>query len=198
MRRDTCCFCVGENKKISFKYYRWNEKKCLVERHPGKIFQISPLGLVWMGERYYLIGYDFEETSTTLYAHWMKKPDITLHNPYIDENGRRVCDVVNFGHYLSWDNDDELHYTDGLVNEYDEKVRIPWIVLKVDGDDAFLVSKYALDSLKYNESRSGVSWEDSTIRSWLNGYDASKNAEGKDYSYIRKKLTKLKMISLKI
>lgn len=52
---------INANRCILFKYYRWNEKKCLVERHPGKIYQISPLGLVWMGERYYLIGYDFEE-----------------------------------------------------------------------------------------------------------------------------------------
>lgn len=50
-----------ENRQIKFKYYKWDEKIHLVEKHPGKVYEVSPLGLVISDERYYLIGYDSNE-----------------------------------------------------------------------------------------------------------------------------------------
>lgn len=39
-----------------------------------------------------------------------------------------------------------------------------------------------LDCQKYNDSKSEVTWQTCTMRSWLNGYGAGLNQEGKDFS----------------
>lgn len=49
---------IGENKKISFKYYRWNVDKKLEERNHGIVFTVSPWALTWDDENYYLVAFD--------------------------------------------------------------------------------------------------------------------------------------------
>ena len=49
---------ISENKKIRFQYYRWNLKKEMELRHDGAFYHISPWGLSWDDENYYLVGYD--------------------------------------------------------------------------------------------------------------------------------------------
>ncbi len=49
---------INENKKIQFKYYKWNVDKKLVPRRGGEFFVISPWALTWEDENYYLIAYD--------------------------------------------------------------------------------------------------------------------------------------------
>ena len=46
---------------------------------------------------------------------------------------------------------------------------IEWLVLKIDGSRALLISKYALDCRQYNTSCADVTWETCTLRKWLNG-----------------------------
>lgn len=46
---------------------------------------------------------------------------------------------------------------------------IEWVALAKEGDRTLLVSKYALDYQPYNTSHAPVTWEDCTLRSWLNG-----------------------------
>jgi len=45
---------------------------------------------------------------------------------------------------------------------------ILWLVLDVEGGKALLLSKYCLDSIPYNEEKSSVTWENSSINKWLN------------------------------
>ena len=45
---------------------------------------------------------------------------------------------------------------------------IEWIVLDVQGDNLFLVSRYALDCGTYCSRQESVAWETSRLRSWLN------------------------------
>lgn len=49
---------IAENRKIYFQYYQWNVKKEMELRHNGAVYHISPWGLSWDDENYYLIGYD--------------------------------------------------------------------------------------------------------------------------------------------
>lgn len=49
---------ISENKKIRFQYFQWNVKKEMELRHGGAYYHISPWGLSWDDENYYLIGYD--------------------------------------------------------------------------------------------------------------------------------------------
>lgn len=51
---------ISENRKIRFQYYQWNVKKEMELRHGGAFYHISPWGLSWDDENYYLVGYDSE------------------------------------------------------------------------------------------------------------------------------------------
>ena len=46
---------------------------------------------------------------------------------------------------------------------------IEWIVLAKEGNQILVISKYALDCQQYNASRTGVTWETCSLRTWLNG-----------------------------
>ncbi|MDO4493437.1 MAG: DUF6273 domain-containing protein [Clostridia bacterium] len=70
---------------------------------------------------------------------------------------RTVGNVVTFGSYEQ-DN-----------NTANGAEPIEWIVLDVQGNKSLLISKYGLDTKPYNRDRGDVTWEQSTLRSWLNG-----------------------------
>ena len=59
---------------------------------------------------------------------------------------------------------------------------IKWRVLNRNGNDALLLADVALDDQKYNTDYAKVTWETSSMRSWLNGYGASVNQPKTDYS----------------
>ena len=50
------------------------------------------------------------------------------------------------------------------------KEDIEWIVLDKNDTDVLVISKYGLDCQSYNDLYEQVTWEDSSIRTWLNGY----------------------------
>ena len=52
---------IGSDCQIQFKYYRWNVKKEMELRKGGAWYEVSPWGLMWDDENYYLVGYDGEE-----------------------------------------------------------------------------------------------------------------------------------------
>ncbi len=49
---------INQNKKIRFKYYKWDISKKLIPRRNGEWFEISPWALVWDDENYYLVAHD--------------------------------------------------------------------------------------------------------------------------------------------
>ena len=58
---------ISENKKIKFQYFQWNIKKEMELRHNGAFYIVSPWGLVWDNQNYYLIGYDTESEKIKYY-----------------------------------------------------------------------------------------------------------------------------------
>ena len=117
----------------------------------------------------------------------------TLSCPVIDaEEGKIIWDSIYFGNY--WQSkyipqpgnrptegeDDVVHQdTDGtkfMVREDKSCYRyepVKWRVLSVneDGTDAFLIAENTLDVQRYHdneEEADTVTWEDSTLRTWLN------------------------------
>ena len=52
---------IAENRKIEFQYFQWNVKKEMDLRHGGAWYQVSPWGLSWDDENYYLVAYDAGE-----------------------------------------------------------------------------------------------------------------------------------------
>lgn len=91
-----------------------------------------------------------------------------------DADGNAEIDGVK---YLRLQKDDEEIY------HYFRYEPIKWRVLSTDGKQAFLLSDQILDKHLYNEKFDmDITWENCTVRSWLNGYGAEKNQAGLDYS----------------
>ncbi len=49
-----------------------------------------------------------------------------------------------------------------------EKFPIEWYVLAREGSKALIISRYVIDSEKYHNESTDITWENSTIRKWLN------------------------------
>lgn len=58
---------ISENKKIKFKYFQWNIKKEMELKHDGEYYTVSPWGLIWDNENYYLVAYDSESSKIKHY-----------------------------------------------------------------------------------------------------------------------------------
>ena len=69
---------------------------------------------------------------------------------------KTVGGVVKFGEYEQ-DN-----------NNGNGKEEIEWIVLDVQNGKSLLLSKYLLDAQPYNKDFTSITWENCTLRSWLN------------------------------
>ena len=91
-----------------------------------------------------------------------------------DENGEpdfvKEGDTITFGHYEQDNN---------LNNGAEDVV---WRVLAAEGGKALLISEKALDSQQYHTRWTHVTWEDCTLRTWLNHefYDAAFDAGEKE------------------
>ncbi|WP_186565259.1 helix-turn-helix transcriptional regulator [Lawsonibacter celer] len=49
---------IAAGRAITFKYFEYNVRKERVFRREGKRYAVSPYGLIWDDEKYYLAGYD--------------------------------------------------------------------------------------------------------------------------------------------
>ena len=74
-----------------------------------------------------------------------------------DFSDAKVGDIIEFG---SYEQDDK--FSNG-------KEPIEWIVLSREGDSLLVLSRYALDMLMYNSAFKSTTWEECTLRKWLNG-----------------------------
>ena len=61
---------------------------------------------------------------------------------------------------------------------------IEWLVLKNTGKRALVISKYALDSLQFNDRRADFTWETCSLRKWLNGEFFQSSFSAKEQSLI--------------
>lgn len=58
---------ISEDVKVRFRYYMWDENKKQVYKRDGAYYSVSPWGLTWVEENYYLIGFDDEYESIRYY-----------------------------------------------------------------------------------------------------------------------------------
>lgn len=85
-----------------------------------------------------------------------------------DFSGKYVGDYITFGEYEQ-DN-----------NNSNGKEDIEWLVLDKEDGKIFVLSRYILEFDKYHKKDEAVTWETSSIRSWLNTeflYDAFEDSE---------------------
>lgn len=69
----------------------------------------------------------------------------------------KVSDVVKFGRY---------EINPALIGDE----RVEWVILKIEGGKAMLVSKEGIESSAYNDKHEEVSWQDSDLYIYLNEY----------------------------
>lgn len=102
---------------------------------------------------------------------WDTNNDVTLEgNKY---HRVREEDATSTMEKFDWNGENTYHY---FVYE-----PIKWRVLSVEASKAILLSDQVLDTQKYNQKANRVNWQESSIRSWLNGYDATKNSVQESY-----------------
>ena len=90
----------------------------------------------------------------------------------IDDPSLAVGDTVAFGRY---EQDNNLN--DGFEP-------IEWTVLDMQDGKALLISRFGLAPERYNESRSDVTWENCSLRSWLNRVFVNQAFWPEEYSAI--------------
>lgn len=79
---------------------------------------------------------------------------------------------INIGEYVKFG---EYEQDNNLENGKEE---IEWLVLDKKDNKIWLISKYALDKQPYNNSSTNVTWENCSLRRWLNN-EFSSNAFSK-------------------
>ena len=70
--------------------------------------------------------------------------------------------VANVGDYVFFGSYEQDN------NTSNGKEEIEWEVLEIKGNEILIISKYALDCQKYNSEYTDITWENCTLRSWLN------------------------------
>lgn len=83
-------------------------------------------------------------------------------------------DATSTANSYVWENDSVYHYF-----RYEP---IQWHVFRQNDAEVSLVSELVLDAQKFNQKARTVTWEKSTLRSWLNGLGATENTAEIDYS----------------
>ena len=76
-------------------------------------------------------------------------------SPTPEKTTVEIGDIVTFGSYPQT--------SDG------KEEPIEWLVLDVQGSEALILSRYGLDTQQYNIEMTSITWEECTLRSWLNG-----------------------------
>lgn len=72
---------------------------------------------------------------------------------------------------------------EGVSFDADEKQPVKWRVLDMDDEgNALLLSDKLIDIARYNEASEKITWEECTLRSYLNCYGETKNKKGEDYT----------------
>ena len=139
-----------------------------------------------------------EEDMKTFSQEAEEEKKYVLHNPKIEndpfvKSGKKVIwDCLWFGKYpqkqitqedgaiysvlkneINWDlnndviiNGSKYHKTE---NNYFKYEPIKWRVLQSENGEAFLLSDVILDNQPYNENYEDITWEESSLRAWLNG-----------------------------
>ena len=90
--------------------------------------------------------------------------DLLANNQYLIQAAYRT--QFELGHYVTMGSFEQDN------NTSNGKEPIEWLVLKRDGDKVLLVSRYLLESLPFYNTPAWdmeMSWEKSSLRSWLNG-----------------------------
>ena len=145
-----------ESKKIRFQYYQWNVKKETELRHNGAWYHISPWGLSWDDENYYLVGYDSDAEQIKHY-----RVDKMLHIKLSNESrdGKE--------HFKKLDMADYAKKSFGMFNGKEQNVKLlvenylAGVIIDRFGNDVMMIPKddeYFTVNVQVHVSRQFLGW----------------------------------------
>lgn len=88
---------IHNNKQISFQYYVWSTTKEMKLRRSGQRYLVSPLGLTWDDENYYLIAFEEEKREIRHYRVDKMKSIEILQEERTEDSGYRSFDIASYG-----------------------------------------------------------------------------------------------------
>lgn len=110
---------------------------------------------------------DKDETSLYDYIYFGSYPQGSVPDSDLTDE---IIDADYDGNGDAWVDGTKYHrmedYTDSYI--YFKWERIKWKVLQNDGNTLYLAANKALDVKRYDTRSKGVTWENSSIRNWLN------------------------------
>ena len=91
---------IHNNKQISFQYYVWSTTKEMKLRRSGQRYIVSPLGLTWDDENYYLIAFEEEKKEIRHYRVDKMKSIEFMDNERTKDSGYRNFDIASYGNKM--------------------------------------------------------------------------------------------------
>lgn len=88
---------IHNNKQISFQYYEWSTDKAMKLKRDGARYIVSPLGLTWDDENYYLVAFEEEKNAIRHYRVDKMKAIEVLEEDRTEESGYRHFDMAVYG-----------------------------------------------------------------------------------------------------
>lgn len=88
---------IHNNKQISFQYYEWSTNKEMKLRREGARYYVSPLGLTWDDENYYLVAFEEEKKALRHYRVDKMKAIETAEEERSEESGYHKFDIASYG-----------------------------------------------------------------------------------------------------
>lgn len=80
---------ISSKNQVRFQYNKWSPQKKLIPKHKDKWYQVSPLGLIWDAENYYLVAYNSDPDRNCICHYRVDKIDklmvMTFKNDKIEE-----------------------------------------------------------------------------------------------------------------
>lgn len=147
---------ISENKKICFQYYQWNVKKEMELRHGGAWYHISPWGLSWDDENYYLVGYD---SVAGLIKHYRVDKMLHIQMSEEDREGREYFKKLDMADYAK--------KSFGMFNGKEQNVKLlvanylAGVIIDRFGNDVMMIPKddeYFTVNVQVHVSRQFLGW----------------------------------------
>ena len=88
---------IGDNRAVEFRYFDYDVGKRRVFRRDGERYQVSPYGLIWDDENYYLVGWDHREEELRHYRVDRMDSLTATHLPRRGDDRCKRFDLAQYG-----------------------------------------------------------------------------------------------------
>ncbi len=144
---------IAGNKAVTFQYFDYNVRKEKVFRREGKRYIVSPYGLIWSDENYYLVGWDHAQGEL---RHYRVDKMAALTVTGLPREGDESCkkfDLAEYGgrHFHMFSGKEakvRLRCADSLVNVMLDRFGRE-VMLIPDGEDHFTLTVDAVVSPQF-------------------------------------------------